>query len=634
LVPRQHDIIELIPELGTDERRGKMDSRPPEAKPERAILLARQSTKQDDRHGTRNQIRDLREFCEEEGIGIGPEETHVIIEAAVSGWSEGAVFDDAGNFTGYRTDRPEYQRALNMLRTREADGLIVPRCDRGMRNNKDLNALADIVRASCPGKYDPPAIYCWSVDGTFDLRTAQGINQTYKNVETARESSAITSINVAASHKRRARDGIYRGGGNGGRPRGYALCEPRTADGNECPDCNGSRLRLIPEEADIIRIAVPGILAGKTWREIEEDILLRFPRYERWNIRSTILNPTVAGLSVYRGNVVGEGKWEPILDEETWNAVGNVLRNPARTTNKPGGRKVKYIGSGLYRCSLPGCDGVMGAGVRRDGDRREAGYSCGTCNGQRRPVSIVDAKVSARMIEVLSRPDAAGLLPERAPDNSSEIAELTARIGTLEGKAAETRDLFRSGALDRDQAADWMNGINRELRLARSRLASLSRPRDDEDPDGIFANPDAAAIWAKLPDMRKRAIIRKVAMVWVGSCERRGRKPEGAGPDDGNIFVFLRNGDTDRPENRWPGSPAANEAREILSEMFAEQDTWPVSEIIAMVEDGNLPVSYKTAQNIRRSLGIIARHGRIPAANGRRHGWVWTLPGDDSGETA
>jgi site-specific DNA recombinase len=46
---------------------------------------------------------------------------------------------------------------------------------------------------------------------------------------------------------------------------------------------------------------------------------------------TTILrNPGIAGLSVYKGEIVGAGEWEPLVSDETWRAVVRLLDDPAR----------------------------------------------------------------------------------------------------------------------------------------------------------------------------------------------------------------------------------------------------------------------------------------------------------------
>ena len=56
-----------------------------------------------------------------------------------------------------------------------------------------------------------------------------------------------------------------------------------------------------------------------------------------------LLNPRIAGLSAYHGQIVGQGR-EPLVAEETWRAV-RILS----TRRKPP-RGVKTLLGGLARC--------------------------------------------------------------------------------------------------------------------------------------------------------------------------------------------------------------------------------------------------------------------------------------------
>ena len=78
-------------------------------------------------------------------------------------------------------------------------------------------------------------------------------------------------------------------------------------------------------------------------------------RWNRASIRSILLNPRIAGLSAYHGEIVGQGKWEPLVPEETWRAVRGILEDPTR---KPP-RGVRTLLGGLALCP---CGNVV-AGV-------------------------------------------------------------------------------------------------------------------------------------------------------------------------------------------------------------------------------------------------------------------------------
>ncbi len=80
--------------------------------------------------------------------------------------------------------------------------------------------------------------------------------------------------------------------------------------------------------------------------------------WTRQSIRVILMNPRIAGPSVYKGEAVGTGNWEPLVSEETWRAAHAILEDPAR---KPP-RGVRTL---LGRLALCPCGNVVAAGSRR-----------------------------------------------------------------------------------------------------------------------------------------------------------------------------------------------------------------------------------------------------------------------------
>jgi DNA invertase Pin-like site-specific DNA recombinase len=129
---------------------------------------------------------------------------------------------------------------------------------------------------------------------------------------------------------------------------------------------------IVPDQAEAIRWAAEKILAGWSQAEITRALRERGllgahgGQIRPSTVRSMVTNPSVAGHRVHRGADVGKGNWEPILDEDTWQACRAKLAGP-RTVNrrdggtypvspsrrKPAGRKYLLTG-GLAVCGLCG----------------------------------------------------------------------------------------------------------------------------------------------------------------------------------------------------------------------------------------------------------------------------------------
>lgn len=68
------------------------------------------------------------------------------------------------------------------------------------------------------------------------------------------------------------------------------------------------------------------------------------------------------------------GQWDPIVDDETWWRVQEILDDKRRVTNTSGSTKRKRLGSGLYHCGLTNLDTGQVCGKKVTGASR--GYTC------------------------------------------------------------------------------------------------------------------------------------------------------------------------------------------------------------------------------------------------------------------
>ena len=160
-------------------------------------------------------------------------------------------------------------------------------------------------------------------------------------------------------------------------------------------------------------------------------------RWNRASIRSILLNPRIAGLSVYHGEIVGQGQWEPLVSEETWRAVRGILEDPAR---KPP-RGVRTLLGGLALCP---CGNVVAGGPSHTGHRV---YRCSMPTRDRswpgthvaRQAEPVEDFITRLVVGRLSRADAADLVAvsEGGPDVGALREEAAAIRRNLEEMAAD-----------------------------------------------------------------------------------------------------------------------------------------------------------------------------------------------------
>ena len=99
-------------------------------------------------------------------------------------------------------------------------------------------------------------------------------------------------------------------------------------------------------------------------------------------VKSVMLNPKVAGYVTYRGEIVGDGAWQPILDRETFALLTAKLTDPSRRSNGPG-RKPANLLTGIAKCAdceEPVTGGTVSIQKQKNGKREKVGrkpvYKC------------------------------------------------------------------------------------------------------------------------------------------------------------------------------------------------------------------------------------------------------------------
>ncbi|HXP19044.1 MAG TPA: recombinase family protein [Streptosporangiaceae bacterium] len=160
-------------------------------------------------------------------------------------------------------------------------------------------------------------------------------------------------------------------------------------------------------------------------------------RWTRQSVRTILLNPRIAGLSAYHGEIVGRGDWEPLAGEETWRAVRGILTDPSRRPP----RGVRTLLGGLALCP---CQNIVTGMPSHTGHRI---YRCAPATRNRawpgghvaRQAQPVEDFITRLVIGRLSRPDAAGLVavPEGGPDVAALRQEAAAIRRNLEEMAAD-----------------------------------------------------------------------------------------------------------------------------------------------------------------------------------------------------
>jgi site-specific DNA recombinase len=261
---------------------------------------------------------------------------------------------------------------------------------------------------------------------------------------------------------------------------------PRPQGGRKVTDEQGrASAEIVPEEAEIIRQAAAKMLGGwgltnvAMWlRETGVRGKLGAP-FTPTTVGQFLTAPSIAGFRVQRGEIIGKGTWEPILDEGTWRAlcatIGAAKRGPQIQTRR------YLLGRHLMTCEC-------GARMRGTMDRRRepAGlrYVCRKVDGGCSEVTIatvaVDAYVAGELFLHLDDLKTAGLL---AGDGFADRrAELVAELQILSQKAEDLSAMWNADKITTVQFDKMNTDVKDKQRRLGVELAGLPAPLDDVDP--------------------------------------------------------------------------------------------------------------------------------------------------------
>ncbi|HTT55232.1 MAG TPA: recombinase family protein [Streptosporangiaceae bacterium] len=396
-----------------------------------------------------------------------------------------------------------YAEVLRMLAGRETDYVVIPVVDRFFRNLRDLEDVIDICLEAGAALV--------AASGEIDLSHDQGrlvarLLTSVAKAETERKGARHRDANEQAARAGKRRTGTPR-------PFGYAE-DHVTAHQAEAPAV-----------AEACRVLLGGGTLSGVMREWAR-LGLRPPQAEtkratkgwsRNSVRTILLNPRIAGLSAYRGEIVGVGEWEPLVGEETWRAVRAILEDPAR---KPP-RGVRTLLGGLACCP---CGNVVTGMPSHTGHHI---YRCAPATRNRayrgghvaRQAAVVEDFIERTVIARLSRADAADLVaaPERGVDVAGLREEAAAIRANLEEMAADRA----VGLLTRAQMLAATQRGNARLEEIAAELADAAR---ESVLAPLLGAESAAAVWESLDLARKRAVIKTLMTITLRSPGRGARR--------------------------------------------------------------------------------------------------------------
>lgn len=308
-------------------------------------------------------------------------------------------------------------------------------------------------------------------------------------------------------------------------------------------------LRVVDDQAEILRDAAGKILAGWSLSNVAADLTDRGIRgafggtitYKTLN--RMLVNPTVAGYRVYRGEIVGKGLWDPIFDENTWQSLRAKLAQPRAVRTKNGdiyeitehqygahssrSRRRFLLTGGM---AVAPCGSPMGAQRRKVyGERLAALYFCKAdyCAGIM--ADPFEQYVGDQLLDELDKPEF--LQAVANDDHATRRDTILTALTAAENQRTELAAMWATpGELT---AAEWRaarQGIEQHEQDLRHELAELPAP---------IVNIDMSQVRAAWPGMtldEKRQLVE----LFIARVVVHPAKPGAREFDPGRVSVEWR----------------------------------------------------------------------------------------------
>lgn len=415
-----------------------------------------------------------------------------------------------------RTVRPGFRSMLADLGAGQVQAVLAEDLDRLLRQPRDNEDLLDAVELAHATVRSISGSITLTAGGTDTERMTARIMAAVAN-----KSSADTARRVSAARDRLATQSWH----GGRRPFGY---EPDP----DAPQYH-KRLRQVPAEAAVIRRYAKAVLADRISLKgaIAElnDGDVGTVTGAKWSSRTLVgvlTSGVVAGQALHGGEIIGasEAVPEPILHVDTWQALRDKLRDPARrttTANAP-----RWLVSCFATCGV--CGRVLtvgGAGRTAKGTKRSPAYVGKVCGHVRRGAVAVDHLVAEAVIGWLEKyADSARLRP--APRAGGNAKALRAEQRRLTRRRDQFRALAASGDMEPADVAAMLRTLGADLERVAVRLAACA---DAPDPIEEFRGTNARQVWEGLSLARQRAVVQ--ALVAKVVAERATQRGGGFDPD-------------------------------------------------------------------------------------------------------
>lgn len=477
------------------------------------------------------------------------------------------VFVDRAK-SGKDTNRPELQRLLKAIVSREITMVMVTELSRLSRSIKDFSDMWELMRAH--------RCEFLSLREQFDTTSAAGEMVMYTIANIAQFERRQTSERISANFHARAQRGLFNGGSV---PLGYKMDPERKG-----------YLIVVEEEAAIVRdlfktFLEEGVvsLAGKKLNAKRYSIpkkraaggaCPRLGYFTVGNMYRLLTNPTFIGVRTFKVNGVEQTSkacWDAIIDEETFHKAQALLKKNHRRNKRAMNSRYPFQLSGLVVCGT--CGGRM-PGKSAHGKKLKIPYYAHgwttvraavnddakhQCTGPERILAnIAEPLVWEKVVNLLSDPFRAKRIVDEAKrlhgqkGRAQDLERLTSKISQIDSQTEALAEHLANipKGVSPTPIFSQMKKLEETKDMLRSELGEIERTLDESAmPTDLAGYEEFLAALKRglntVGEAAKAEIIQKV----VSKVEIH--------PDSATIYYRVSKGETRPPEVAPLGEPKA-----------------------------------------------------------------------------